>query len=55
MKMATPGYDTIDQWIEKNIKENETLGFDGSCYSANQYKELLNIILHNNRKIKCNY
>lgn len=43
MKMATPGYDTINQWVEKNIKENETLGFDGSCYSTNQYKELLKI------------
>ena len=52
MKMATPGYDTIDQWIEKNIKENETLGFDGSCYSANQYKELLKIAKKNSFKIK---
>lgn len=43
MKMATPGYDTINQWVEKNIKENETLGFEGSCYSTNQYKELLKI------------
>ena len=43
MKMATPGYDTINQWVEKNIKENETLGFDGRCYSTNQYKDLLKI------------
>ncbi|MDU5262907.1 MAG: aminopeptidase P family N-terminal domain-containing protein, partial [Clostridium celatum] len=51
MKMATPGYDTINQWIEKNIKENETLGFDGSCYSTNQYKELLKIAKKNNFNI----
>lgn len=51
MKMATPGYDTINQWIEKNIKENETLGFDGSCYSTNQYKELLKIATKNNFNI----
>ena len=43
MKMATPGYDTINQWVEKNIKENKTLGFDGRCYSTNQYKDLLKI------------
>ena len=51
MKMATPGYDTINQWIENNIKENETLGFDGSCYSTNQYKELLKIAKKNNFNI----
>lgn len=51
MKMATPGYDTINQWVEKNIKENETLGFDGSCYSTNQYKELLKIAKKNNFNI----
>lgn len=43
MKMATLGYDTINEWIEKNIKESEVLGFDGRCYSANQYKELLEL------------
>lgn len=47
MKMATSGYDTINQWVEKNIKENETLGFEGSCYSTNQYKELLKIADNN--------
>ena len=47
MKMATTGYDTINQWIEKNIKADEVLGFDGNCYSANQYKELLNIAKSN--------
>ena len=51
MKMATPGYDTINQWVEKNIKENDTLGFDGSCYSTNQYKELLKIAKKNNFNI----
>lgn len=43
MKIATPGYDTINEWIEKNVKESEVLGFDGSCYSTNQYKDLLKI------------
>lgn len=43
MKIATPGYDTINEWIEKNVKESEVLGFDGRCYSTNQYKELLEL------------
>lgn len=30
MKMATPGYDTINEWIEKNVYEGETIGFDGN-------------------------
>ena len=52
MKMATPGYDTINEWIEKNVYEGETIGFDGNCYSVNQYKELLNISKKNNFNIK---
>lgn len=52
MKMATPGYDTINEWIENNIKANEVLGFDGNCYSANQYKDLLNIAENNKFNIK---
>ena len=43
MKLRTPGYPSINEWIEKNIKENETLGFDGRLFSINQYEEYLNI------------
>lgn len=41
MKLATNGYDNIIEWIKKNVKAGETIGFDGKCYSINQYKELL--------------
>ena len=51
MKMATPGYDTINEWIEKNVKESEVLGFDGNCYSTNQYKDLLKLSEKNNFNI----
>lgn len=51
MKMTTAGYDTINQWVEKNVKSGEVLGFDGNCYSANQYKDLLKISEKNNFKI----
>lgn len=52
MKMATPGYDTINEWIEKNVKESDVLGFDGRCYSANQYKDLLKLSKKNGFNIK---
>lgn len=51
MKMATPRYDTINEWIEKNVKESEVLGFDGNCYSTNQYKDLLKLSEKNNFNI----
>lgn len=43
MKMATPGYDTLNEWVEKNLKAGDVLGFDGRCYSAAEYKELQKI------------
>ncbi len=43
MKMRTPGYPTIEEWIKNNVKENETLGFDGKVFSVNQYEGYLNI------------
>ena len=47
MKMATAGVDTLPMWIKKNVKSGETVGFDGRCYSINQYKELLEIANEN--------
>lgn len=47
MKMATTRVDTLPMWIKKNVKEGETVGFDGRCYSINQYKELLEIASEN--------
>ncbi|WP_411169430.1 aminopeptidase P family protein [Clostridium sp. MB05] len=43
MKMRTIGYPTIEEWIEKNIKSGEVLGFDGRLFSVNQYKSFLKI------------
>jgi Xaa-Pro aminopeptidase len=41
--MRTPGYPTIEEWIQENIKSKEVLGFDGRLFSVNQYKSFLNI------------
>lgn len=51
MKMRTPGYPTIEEWIKDNVKENETLGFDGKVFSVNQYEGYLNIAKENNFNI----
>lgn len=51
MKMRTPGYPTIEEWIKKNIKENETLGFDGRLFSVSQYETYLGISKENKFKI----
>ncbi|MGN0027330.1 MAG: aminopeptidase P family protein [Clostridium sp.] len=51
MKMRTPGYPTIEEWIKDNVKENEVLGFDGKVFSVNQYDGYLNIAKENNFNI----
>lgn len=51
MKMRTPGYPTIEEWIKDNVKENEVLGFDGKVFSVNQYEGYLNIAKDNNFNI----
>lgn len=41
MKLRTPGYPSIDEWIKENIKQNEVLGFDGKVISAVDYEKYL--------------
>ncbi|MDV4150178.1 aminopeptidase P family protein [Clostridium sp. AL.422] len=43
MKIVTPGYPTINEWISDNIKANEVLGFDGKLFSINDYEGYLGI------------
>lgn len=52
MKMNTEGYPTIERWIKDNVKSGEAIGFDGRCYSVNQYKNLLKITKSKNINIK---
>lgn len=54
MKMRTSGYPTIEEWIKQNIKEEETLGFDGKLFSVNQYKGFLNIANENKFRLNMN-
>lgn len=54
MKMRTSGYPTIEEWIKQNIKEEETLGFDGKLFSVNQYKSFLHIANQNKFRLNMN-
>ena len=47
MKIRTPGYPTIDEWIKDNVKENKVVGFDGRLFSVNQYEGYLKIAKEN--------
>lgn len=42
-KMRIPGWPTLEEWLMDNMKEGETLGFDGRVVPLNQYKEILKI------------
>lgn len=54
MKMRTPGYPTLEEYIKDNVKEGEVVGFDGNCYSTNGYKKLVELAGENNFKIELN-
>lgn len=54
MKMRTPGYPTIEEWLKKNVNSGEVLGFDGSVLSVDQYEGYLRIANGNNFTINMN-
>lgn len=54
MKMAIPEYPSLLEFIEKNIKENQILGFDGKLFSYDIYSKIFKISQKNNFKIKNN-
>jgi Xaa-Pro aminopeptidase len=51
MKMATPGYPTIDEWIEENVKKDEILAFDSTVISVNEFKKYKTIAEKNKFEI----
>lgn len=50
-KMRIPGWPTLEEWLMENMKEEETLGFDGRVISVNEYKEFKKIQDKKNIKI----
>lgn len=54
MKMRTPGYPTLEEYIKENVISGEVIGFDGNCYSTNAYKKLLEISEENSFEIEIN-
>lgn len=53
-KMRIPGWPTLEEWLMENMKEEETLGFDGRVISVNEYKEFKKIQDKKNIKISMN-
>ncbi|MGL4992510.1 MAG: aminopeptidase P family protein [Sarcina sp.] len=53
-KIGVDNYDTLAEVLKKNVKENETIGFDGRTVSTNMYKELKRIVSQNNGKLAYN-
>ena len=53
-KMRIPGWPTLEEWLMENMKEEETLGFDGRVISVNEYKEFKKIQDKKNIKICMN-
>ena len=54
MKMRTPGYPSIEEWLKKNVNSGEVLGFDGSVFSVDQYEAYLRVANGNNFTIDMN-
>ncbi|MGL5415713.1 MAG: aminopeptidase P family protein [Clostridium sp.] len=51
-KMRIQGWQTIFEWLESNMKENEVLGFDGRCVSIKDFEEYANIVKKKNGKLE---
>lgn len=43
-KMRTPGWPTLEEYLEDNIKFDETIGFDGRTYQLENLKKLNEIV-----------
>ncbi len=41
MKMATPGYPKLEEWIVDNLKSGNVVGFDGLNYSQSGYEGMV--------------
>lgn len=54
MKMRTIGYPSLNEWIRENIKEGETLGFDGTVIASETYREYSEIALEKKFNISMN-
>lgn len=53
-KMRIPGWPTLEEWLNDNIREGQTIGFDGRVLSFKQYKEIQKIEKNKNINIFMN-
>lgn len=51
-KMRIPGWPTLLEWLTDNVKEGETIGFDGKTISAEEFKGYSNLAEEKLLKIK---
>ncbi len=54
-KMLTEGTPTIKEFLEKEMKEGQVLGFDGRVISAKQGEELERVLQKKNCSMECAY
>ena len=54
MKMRTPGYPSLEEYIKENVIVGEVIGIDGNCYATNAYKKLIELSEENGFKIELN-
>lgn len=55
VKMATPGYPTIEEWLSKNLKEKNSLGMNGELVSQSFYEKLQNLLEAKGIKLRSNF
>lgn len=55
MKMGIAGYPTYEEWIEENIEDGMTIGFDGEIFSQLEYEKLSSNLSYKNIKIVSSY
>lgn len=54
-KMDTPGYPNCIQWLANNLKDGDTLGFDGKVISQSQVEDLLDAFKYKDIKIESEF
>lgn len=52
MKIATPGYPTLEDWLKDNMKDGMTLAFDGKNYSEDGFNRIESLFKDKDIKIK---
>ncbi|NLM06073.1 MAG: aminopeptidase P family protein [Tissierellia bacterium] len=55
MKMMTPGFPSLEEWLKENLKDGTTLAFDGKNYSEEGFERIESLFKGKNIKIKTDF